>query len=181
MIIQVLIPYEMLVQRLDEVITKTLHPEIHFSGATLDCCDAGEVRRVTEALRSNGITYSFHAPYMDLTPGAVDNKIRKATQERLEETLHLAAVAEARALVCHPGYDEWRHGDFKDLWLRGSVQMWTPLVEEAEKQGIMKNYYWVCKRCGKSYKCPHKSPFYSHEVVEKMLEADIRSGRLTLS
>lgn len=50
---------------------------------------------------------------------------------------------------------------------------------EAEKRGIiLKRYHWKCERCGKFYRCPTSHPFDAHEVVERLVEADVRSGRL---
>jgi len=71
-----------------------------------------------------------------LAPGGVDSKIRRATQERLEHILHLAALIRPKAVVFHPEYDPWRHAEVFDLWLHGSLEMWTPLVKEAEKVGV---------------------------------------------
>jgi hypothetical protein len=52
---------------------------------------------------------------------------------------------------------------------------------EAERRGrIFKRWYWRCDRCGEYYKCPTKHPNDASETVERMLEADIRSGRLKL-
>ncbi len=51
---------------------------------------------------------------------------------------------------------------------------------KAEKKGLIKKYYWQCDRCGKSYKCPAKSPYEASKIVERLLEAEIRSGRLKL-
>lgn len=50
---------------------------------------------------------------------------------------------------------------------------------EAEKRGlIFKRYYWKCDRCGKWYKCPAKTPYDAKRIVEKMVESEVRSGRL---
>lgn len=50
---------------------------------------------------------------------------------------------------------------------------------EAEKRGwLSKRYYWKCDRCGKFYKCPTPRPYDAHEVVERLVEADFRTGRL---
>lgn len=51
---------------------------------------------------------------------------------------------------------------------------------EAEKKGLIKKYYWKCDRCGKSYECPAKSPYEASKIVERLLESEIRSGRLKL-
>ncbi len=136
MIIQVSVPYDILLERQDEVIKRKIHPEIYINSLTLDRCQDDDVRRLGESLKMGGISYTFHAPYMDLAPGGVDSKIREATRERLEHVLHLAALIRPKVVVCHPGYDTWRYGEFQQLWFNGSLEMWTPLVKEAEKLGV---------------------------------------------
>lgn len=52
---------------------------------------------------------------------------------------------------------------------------------EAEKRGvILRRYHWKCDRCETFYRCPTKHPFDAHQVVERLVEADVRSGRLKL-
>jgi sugar phosphate isomerase/epimerase len=136
MIIHITVPYDILINRQDEIISRGVNPEIYFSSAALDTCQDADVLRLGDALKETGLSYTFHAPFMDLAPGGVDNKIRRATQERLEHVLHLAALIRPTAVVFHPEYDPWRHGEAFDLWFQGSLEMWTPLVKEAEKLGV---------------------------------------------
>jgi len=136
MIIHITVPYDILVQRQDEIIGMGVNPEIYLSAATLDRCQDADVRRLSDALKKAGLSYTFHAPFMDLAPGGVDSKIRRATQERLEHVLHLAALTRPKIVVFHPEYEQWRHGEAFDLWFQGSLEMWTPLVKEAEKLGV---------------------------------------------
>jgi hypothetical protein len=49
------------------------------------------------------------------------------------------------------------------------------------KQGISRQYYWKCERCGKTYKTPKNHPLDAWETVEKLAESDIRTGRMKLS
>jgi sugar phosphate isomerase/epimerase len=136
MIIHITVPYDILVQRQDEIIGMGVNPEIYLSAATLDRCQDADVRRLGDALKKAGLSYTFHAPFMDLAPGGVDSKIRRATQERLEHILHLAALTRPKIVVFHPEYEQWRHGEAFDLWFQGSLEMWIPLVKEAEKLGV---------------------------------------------
>jgi sugar phosphate isomerase/epimerase len=136
MIIHITVPYDILIPRQDEIITKGVNPEIYFSSADLDTCQDADVRQLGDALKKAGLSYTFHAPFMDLAPGGVDSKIRSATQERLEHILHLAALIRPRSVVFHPEYDPWRHAEAFDLWFQGSLEMWTPLVKEAENLGV---------------------------------------------
>jgi len=50
---------------------------------------------------------------------------------------------------------------------------------EIEQRGLLKRYDWRCDRCGRRYKCP-VNPYDADEIVERLLESDIRSGRLQL-
>ena len=133
MIIHITVPYNILIPRQDEIISRGVHPEIYFSSTTLDMCQDEDVRRLGEALNKANLSYTFHAPFMDLAPGAVDSKIRRVTQERFEHILHLAALIRPKAVVFHPEYDPWRHEEDFDLWFQGSLEMWNPFVKEAEK------------------------------------------------
>src|SRR4030042_4943527 len=133
MIIHITVPYNILIQRQDEIISKGVNPEIYLSSSVLDTCQDRDVHLLGGALKKAGLSYTFHAPFMDLAPGGVDGKIRRATQERLEHVLHLAALIRPKTVGFHPEYDQWRHGEAFDLWFQGSLEMWTPLVKEAEK------------------------------------------------
>lgn len=134
--IHITVPYDILVQRLDDVIRLGLNPEIYLSSSSLDQCTDADVSRLGKVLRDSGLSYTFHAPYMDLAPGGVDKKIRQATRERLEQVIHLASLIHPEVIVFHPEYDRWRHGEVFDLWLQGSLEMWSPLVKEAEAIGV---------------------------------------------
>jgi sugar phosphate isomerase/epimerase len=134
--IHITVPYDILLPRLDEIIGLGVNPEIYVNSTTLDTCRDADVSRLGDTLKKGGRTYTFHAPYMDLAPGGADSKIRKATQERLEHVLHLAALIRPEIVVFHPEYEHWRHGEAFDLWFQGSVEMWSPLVKEAERYGV---------------------------------------------
>ena len=136
MVIHITVPYDILIPRQDEIISRGVNPEIYFSSADLDTCQDADVHHLGDALKKAGLSYTFHAPFMDLAPGGVDSKIRQATQERLEHVLHLAALIRPATVVFHPEYDPWRHDEVFDIWFHGSVEMWTPLAKEAEKIGV---------------------------------------------
>jgi hypothetical protein len=51
---------------------------------------------------------------------------------------------------------------------------------EAEKKGmVFKRYFWKCDHCGKFYRCPDNNQ-YVYDVVERLVDSDIRSGRVNL-
>jgi sugar phosphate isomerase/epimerase len=137
MTIHISIPYDILIQRQNEIIGMGINPEISVSSEMLDHCDETDIRRLSEALKKNGLSCSIHAPFMDLAPGAVDEKIRRVTEERFNQVLHLATLLRPGVIVFHPEYDAWRHQEVFDLWLSGSLQMWLPIVKTAEALGTV--------------------------------------------
>jgi sugar phosphate isomerase/epimerase len=134
--VHVNLPFPMLAKNLDAVLELGLQPEIYFNGDTLDHLSPAEVERTSAALAAQKIPATFHGPFMDLNPGAVDERVREVTFFRLNQVLDLAAAFHPKAIVFHPGYDRWRYDDDVDLWLRKSLLTWTPLVKRAEALSV---------------------------------------------
>ncbi len=126
----------MLVENLDSVLRLGLQPEIYFSGKTLDGLSPGEVEKTSQALLRERIPITFHAPFMDLNPGAVDEKVREITRFRFAQVLDLVPHFRPRAIVLHPGYDRWRYDGDAGLWMKNSLFTWRPLVEKAERLSV---------------------------------------------
>ncbi len=123
----------MLSENLDFIIEKGINPEIYFNGEALDTYKEDDLIKINSILRQNELSITIHAPFMDLTPGGVDAKFKKATIERLEQTLEVAAIVRPLMIIVHPGYNKWFYdGDVK-LWLENSLTTWKPIVAKAEK------------------------------------------------
>lgn len=134
--IQVNLPFPMLVENLDAVLAVGLQPEIYFSGFTLDRLSPAEVEKSSESLRGKDVPVTFHAPFMDLNPGAVDERVREITAFRFEQVFKLVPHFQPRSIVFHPGYDRWRYDDDVDLWRKNSLLTWEPLVKKAQALGV---------------------------------------------
>ena len=134
--VQVNLPFPMLLQNIDEILDFGLQPEIYFSGATLDHLSPQEVEKAARKLTRKNIPITFHGPFMDLSPGAVDEKIREVTVYRFKQVMDLVPHFLPLAIVFHPGYDRWRFDNDVDLWLEKSLPTWKPLVERAEKLSV---------------------------------------------
>lgn len=129
--IQVNIPYRMLMTQLDFVLEKRINPEIYFSGDALDTSREQDMRRVAGALHESGLSITIHAPFMDLSPGGADAKIKSATVERLHQTLTAASYFTPRMIIFHPGYNKWFFDGDVPFWLESSLETWLPVVERA--------------------------------------------------
>ncbi|OGP50675.1 MAG: hypothetical protein A3K30_03965, partial [Deltaproteobacteria bacterium RBG_13_51_10] len=134
--VQVNLPLPLLLKNLSGVLAIGLQPEIYFSGATLDHLPWQEVKKVAQQLSQKNISVTFHAPFMDLSPGAVDDKIREITAFRFNQVMDLVPYFHPRAIIFHPGYDRWRFDDDVALWVTNSLLTWRPLVERAETLAV---------------------------------------------
>jgi len=134
--IQVNIPYNMLLQNLDFILERKINPEIYFDGEAIDTFNEKDAHSIVGEISSKKLSITIHAPFMDLSPGAVDTKIRKTTRDRLCEMLRIAAFFHPKLIVFHPGYNKWFFDSNVTLWLENSLTTWEPVVNKAEKMGI---------------------------------------------
>jgi sugar phosphate isomerase/epimerase len=131
------VPYSMLLQRVDFALQNRIHPEIYFSAEDLDACQEKDVKHLAETLQQNDLETTLHGPFMDLSPGGIDRRIKGVTSDRFLRTIELAFYFKPKAIVFHPGYEKWKFDGNVELWLESSIQTWRPLVKEAEKMGLV--------------------------------------------
>lgn len=112
-----------------------LNLEIYFNSCMLDKVGASSHDRSVKGL-AYAPSFSFHAPFMDLSPGAVDAKVREATVSRFNQMLDLAEIMRPVCIVFHSGYEKWKYGLSVGLWLEKSLETWQPLNERAQKLGV---------------------------------------------
>lgn len=125
------VPYPMLLARIEEVVSRGLCPEIVFEATTLDTLDRKEASDLARTLREGGLENTFHGPFRDLSPGALDTRILAVTRERFEQTMAAAEIFTPRCVVFHSGYDPWQYQGYEDPWMESSVETWRHLAERA--------------------------------------------------
>ncbi|MBN1474421.1 MAG: sugar phosphate isomerase/epimerase [Syntrophaceae bacterium] len=130
--VQVHIPYHFLPQYQAEIIKHKLNPEIYFSQYALKDMDMEKCSQTATLMRNAGLNVTFHAPFMDLRPGALDDKIRRVSVDRMKQAIELAQYFQPLRIVCHPMFDDRYYVDCDDLWLEASVKSWTELIELAK-------------------------------------------------
>ena len=134
--IQVNVPYKMLLEKLDFILENELNPEIYFDNLALDDYREADLMRIHTALKEKGRSVTIHAPFMDLSPGGVDSKVKKATIERLNQAIEVAAIFNPQIIIFHPGYNKWFFDENVALWLENSLTTWRPIVSKVEKLDI---------------------------------------------
>jgi sugar phosphate isomerase/epimerase len=129
------VPFNRIAEYQDLIRGKKLDLEIYFGSAVLDVISMDEVRGLSAVLDYQP-SLSIHAPFMDLSPGAVDSKVRKATTERFFHVLDIAEVLMPEVIVFHSGYEKWKYALNVDIWLEKSLLTWRPVNRRASEIGV---------------------------------------------
>jgi sugar phosphate isomerase/epimerase len=128
------IPYDRLSLHLEFIRRHRLNLEIFFSAETLDTLSKNDLESLLRDL-DYGPSLSIHGPFMDLSPGAVDNKIREVTRRRFDQVFDVAVSLKPKSIVFHSGYEKWKYALKVDVWLSKSLEFWQPLAARAEDLG----------------------------------------------
>lgn len=125
------VPYEKIGDYINFIRENKLNLEIYFNSSALDSINKKAIIELKNTLDYNP-SLSFHAPFMDLSPGAIDSKVRNATIERFNQIFDIAEVLRPKAVVFHSGYEKWKYALKVEPWLEKSLQTWKPLNERAK-------------------------------------------------
>ena len=135
--LQVHIPYGMLRDRIEGVIQSRINPEVYLDGKSLDMAPDSELREFGRRLAGEGLSVTVHGPFMDLSPGAIDDVVRGASVERYRQAIKAAFYLGATSIVLHAGYDDRRYDDDQGLWLSQSLKTWPDVISVARDAGIV--------------------------------------------
>ncbi len=144
--IQVNIPFTMLVENhwLDFFIGSGLNPEIGLDAAALDGFSLSEFKDIADTFLHLHRVITIHGPFMDLSPGSLDPKIRELTRYRFDQLLDAVSVFHPKNVVCHAGYDSGRYGFCREQWMGYAVDIWKWLGRELHHRNarlMLENVY----------------------------------------
>ncbi|MBE9531828.1 MAG: sugar phosphate isomerase/epimerase [Proteobacteria bacterium] len=139
--VQCHIPYPILIERFDEVCEAALNPEVYIDAESLALIESGinslSLGEISETLRAKGLRSTIHGPFMDMSPGGVDEGVRELTQDQFSRLIESTKELRPEAIVLHGGYDERYYDGDSALWLAQSLKTWRPLAGEAESAGTV--------------------------------------------
>jgi sugar phosphate isomerase/epimerase len=118
---------------LPRILDLGLAPEIAFKGPELDKQPVSQLAAVARLVAANGRRPTVHAPFFDLSPGAMEPMVRQITLKRLTQALQAAGRLGAHLMVVHPGYDRWRYPNLASAWLDHATSTFSPLIAMAEQ------------------------------------------------
>jgi len=125
-------PYHLLPKYLEMFLQKKLNLEIYFHHWVLENLDKTRCREIAKVLADAALKITFHAPFLDLRPGALDEKIRQTTVDRIKQVFDIAPYFNPIKIVCHASFDEHYYVFADDLWLESSVNTWKELIALAK-------------------------------------------------
>ncbi|MBI4683903.1 MAG: sugar phosphate isomerase/epimerase [Nitrospirae bacterium] len=129
------IPYDKIDSYRSVLKEQLFNLEIYFNSNALDSITKTAISALKQKLDYNPLL-TIHAPFMDLSPGAVDSMVRDVTIKRFSQILNIADELKAKAVVFHSGYEKWKYALNVDLWLENSLLTWRPLIKKAGDSGI---------------------------------------------
>jgi len=131
--VHVHMPYHLLPKYLEMILQQKLNLEIYFSHYSLQILDKTKCMETAKLLADAGLKITFHAPFMDLRPGAMDDKIRQTSVDRIKQIFDLAPYFHPLKIVCHASFDERYYVFGDDLWLEASIKTWKELIVLAKE------------------------------------------------
>jgi sugar phosphate isomerase/epimerase len=143
--VHVNIPFTMLKENyLSLFLEASIHPEIGFDAVALETFSEAEYKGVAQQIHQHRLRVTFHAPYMDLSPGSTDPAVLALTRRRFEQVLRLAVFFHPLRIVCHAGYDWKRYGYLNERWLDNSLKTWEWMARGVKEVGgvlMLENVY----------------------------------------
>ncbi|MFP4475809.1 MAG: sugar phosphate isomerase/epimerase family protein [Desulfatibacillaceae bacterium] len=144
--VHVSIPYRMLVaDYLPRVLERGMHVELGMDSLSLDAFDSEHMRRTAEEFHARGRRLSIHAPFLDLSPGSLDDWVLDVTKRRYEQLLERVGLFRPVTVVLHTGWDRLRYAFFEELWFEraaGTVDWFARrLAEECDAVLTVENVF----------------------------------------
>lgn len=118
---------------LPRILDLGLAPEVAFKGPELDDLPVERLATLARLVAATGRRPTVHAPFFDLSPGAMEPMVRQITLQRLTQALQAAGQLGAHLMVVHPGYDRWRYPNLAATWLEHAAATLAPLLELARQ------------------------------------------------
>lgn len=128
------LPFSRIQEFRDYTRSSKLDLELYFGAETLDRTTEQELLDAAESLNYSP-RMIFHAPFMDLSPGAVDPDIREVTLKRFRQISRTAAILKPETIVFHSGYEKWKYALETRIWLEQSVKTWQTVLHETVDTG----------------------------------------------
>ena len=123
------VPYRKLKEVKKRLLELGISPEIYFSALDLEEHEPAEIIEDLAPLKEQGLSFTIHAPFMDLNPGSVDPAVRGLTLKRWLQLKPVVESLQAFSVVVHPGFDHWRYGNYAEQWVELAAETILELIK----------------------------------------------------
>lgn len=124
-------PFDLMIKKyLPRLLKEHINPEIGLN-LDLDRYRWSKFEKTAKILKKEGLICTIHAPYSDLSLGAIDKKVRRISIDRIKKALDIASLFEARSVVCHTGFDYRHYFNLEDRWIKNSIESIINILEYA--------------------------------------------------
>jgi len=127
------IPVEYLEHEIRLIKKYKFNLELKIFSNHLDSLSLYDFIALYENIKSLNLRLSIHAPFIDMSPGSFDEKIRKVTLERFLKVLDIAAIFKPENIIFHTGYIDAIQGWFFDMWIDESYKTWKIIIDYCKK------------------------------------------------
>tara|TARA_B100000959_G_scaffold250553_1_gene279105 strand:- start:63 stop:866 length:804 start_codon:yes stop_codon:yes gene_type:complete len=126
------VPFRKLNRYFDSIEKSNINVQLYISADDLDNTSTDQFAEWGSIFQGKGIKLTLHAPYMDISPGGVDRKIRRISLERMIQLMDTAKILNPGIITVHPGFDHWRNDNNLNQWLNNSSLFWKELLQYTE-------------------------------------------------
>ncbi len=130
------LPFVMFEKYLSRALALGLSLEVGLDHQALDLYRARDFRKAATLLKRKRVPVTVHAPFCDLSPGAFEGPVRRASIRRLKEALRVARYFEPRVVVFHSGYHPGYHRERQEQWVKLAREGVGELLPLAETWGL---------------------------------------------
>ena len=130
------VPFDYLEKNIDSIIGAGIQPEIGLENDILYRYSPEEFQVVADRLQGASLSCTLHAPFHELSIGAIDPFIREASRNKLRKAFNLIEMFKPQSIVCHLGFEENKHGYKLDRWFENSLEGWKELLETTKKNRV---------------------------------------------
>ncbi|WP_457567370.1 sugar phosphate isomerase/epimerase family protein [Desulfurobacterium sp.] len=114
-------------ERIERTINRNFGVELQLTADVLEKVPLKFFSGLAEKLRDKPVT--FHAPFMDLNPGAIDKYVREATLKRFKELKSVAEILNPEVIVFHSGFHPRKILPVYDRWIKNCVETFRQVCE----------------------------------------------------
>lgn len=130
-------PFALLAKKyLPRVLEERINLEIGLNGGVLDAFEWSAFKQVAGLLERERIACTVHAPFSDLSIGAIDSEVRRITVERLKKSVDVAALFQATSLVCHSGFDQRHYFGLEGRWMDNAFLSLRAILDHTRTAGV---------------------------------------------